>query len=1249
MNKKGELKELIFYAMRITVLQIVLILVFAGNLLAKEAGGQELLDKKISISITNQLFKNVLNKIEKATDIKFAYTSHVISLKEKTSVNAKDERLGDVLNRIFEPLNISYEVIGNQVILQKKANPGADINRHVNSETFRKISGLIRSEKDNTLLAGVSITVKGTARGTASNSDGYFEIEANDGEVLVISAIGYIPQEVTIAQGASYAIQLQDANKDLGEVVVTALGVSKQKRQLGFSVTEVKGPELSKTNEVNPINSLQGRVAGVQIDQGSGGLFGSSKIIIRGNSTLGKNNQPIFVIDGVIMDNDIFSGTGRDFGNDLKNLNMDDFESVSILKGSAASALYGTRAINGVVLITTKKGAQRKGIGVTVNQSVNLSQPYAGPQFQNEFGGGTVGAFFTDNRDPNYKPDEAWTTKVFPIDPVTGQPYIDRQIYRELENWGPRMQGQEVINYDGTTTKYLPQPDNFLDAFRNGWGSNTNIALDGGTEKSTFRLSYNHNDARGIVYNNNLKKDAFDLRVTHKFNKIISVDAGVAYTSFDGKNPPRLGGLDAFASYNFGKLFSWMLPRNYDTKYWMQKEHYTSVYGGAPDLNDPNEPNKAPESRFWFALYENNYLQREQLLRGRITVTANVAEWAKIILEGNFNNIYKKSENEELGQSKNFSGGLYGLGFDTKESKFFKGMLMMNKEINHDISINGYIGAEMQRLRNNYEYSETRGGLNYPGNYFIANSVNQPYTEGGVRSRKNFNSLYASADIAYKNMLYLQATWRGDWSSALTYVDGTGNNFYNYPAVSLSWIFTETLKSLPSWVSYGKLRGNLAALGSDTDPFNINSGFLFTGYSNANGGQVSTSTYNTINGQFSVLQPNIKPARKISKEVGLEMRFLKSRLGFDLSFYQDNTKNQILDLKTPVDAGVQSILINAGDIQNKGIELSIDATPVKTKNFSWNTALNYSTNRNKIVKLYPGVTEYNLGADIGEISAWAVEGKSYGTLRTLIHSTAYQAKDGSGNNVADPKNGLPILTWRSDARAAFPARSNVWQDVGDINAKFRGGWDNTITYKSFSLNILIDAKIGGDFVLLDYRLGTHTGVLPNSIYGRDAQSGGITWTSAYDGKTYDDGRIVDGVFAVGQMITQADGSQVNVGGMTFKEAYDQGYVEPTHTPQFFYRYGSSSTGVADYWILKNSWVSVRQIALSYNFPKKIYEKIRMNGMSASLIGRDLFYLYSSLPYNFNPASNNSNNTAFSGEQGFLPMTRNLTFSLRLSF
>lgn len=1111
------------------------------------------------------------------------------------------------------------------------------------AQTTKNLSGTVR-DASGAPAAGVTVQVKGKNIFTTTDDRGVFSISAGGQDILVFTGVGFTSREIAAATYKESDIQLTASQNTLNEVVVTALGISKEKKQLGYSVTTVKGADLAKTNEVNPINALQGKVAGVQIDQGAGGLFGNTKIVIRGNSTLGKNNQPIFVIDGVILDNDIFNGTGRDFGNDLKNLNMDDFENVSVLKGSAAAALYGTRAINGVVLITTKKGSQRKGIGVSLNQTVNIYQPYAGPEFQNEFGGGTVGNFFTDAREPNYKPDENWRTKVFPIDPITGKPYIDRQINRELENWGPRMLGQDVQNYDGTMTKYLPQPNNYLDAYQNGFGSNTNIALDGGTERSTFRLSYNHNDAEGIYLNNKLTKNSFDLRVTHQVTKAISIDVSTSYTNLNGKNPPRLGDLDPFGSFNIGHMYTWVVPRNYDTKYWMQPDKYTSVLGGTPDPQNPDEPNKAPESRFWYSLYNNNYTQNEQMLRSRLAITADLTKWAKLVLEGNINNIYRKSESKELGMLRNFAGGLYNFGFNTKESQFMKWMLMMNKDFNKDFAIAGYIGGEMQNYKTTYSVSETRGGLNYPGNFFISNSVEQPYTNGGIANRKRFNSLYASADLSFRNQLFLQATWRGDWSSALTYSNGTGNNFYNYPAVSLSWIFSQTF-NLPSFISFGKLRGNIAALGGDTDPFTLNQGFALNGFSNANGGSVPTSTYTSNR----VLQPGILPVRKVSKEIGMEMRFLNNRLGFDVSYYQDNTKNQIIDIPAPVESGVASILINAGNIQNKGIEIAVDGTPLTGKNFTWNTSANLSRNRNLIVELYPGRSEYNLGANIAEISTWAVVGKSYGTLRTTIHSQPYQAVDGSGNKIDDPRNGLPVLNWRGDARAAFPKRSNYLQDVGDINAKFRAGWDNSFRFKNLTLNVLVDSKIGGDFVLASYRYGTHSGVFPNTLKGRDADHGGIVWTSAYDGQTYDDGIIVEGVFPAGQTITQPDGTSVSVGGLTFKEAYDKGYVEPTHLPQFGYRYGSASTGVSDYWVVKSSWIMLRQVALSYAFDKNIYSRLKLNGLSLTVSGRDLLYLYNSLPYNFNPASNNSNNTAFSGEYGFLPMTRNIMFSLRASF
>lgn len=1104
----------------------------------------------------------------------------------------------------------------------------------VQAQEKKTVSGVI-SENSGAVVAGATVTEKGTQNIVVSDGNGSYRITVAANATLVISSIGFGDTEIKVGSASQYNAVISAGQGNLNEVVVTALGVTKQKRSLGYSVTNVRGSELAKTNEVNPINALQGKVAGVQIDQGSGGLMGSTRILIRGNSTLGNNNQPIFVVDGVFMDNDVFGGSGRDFGNDLKNLNMEDFETVSVLKGSAAAALYGTRAINGVILITTKKGSQRKGVGVSVNQTVNVQHGYRGPDFQNVFGAGDTDGFNTDSWSYwSSFPNGYSTFRKFPED-SNGDPYIDLGIGREGMSFGPKMEGQSVRNWDGTMTKFNPQSNNFLDAFQKGIGSNTNVSIDGATDRSTFRFSYNHNNAEGINFNNNLKKNAFDLRVTHKITNKINIDVSTAYTQFEGKNPPYQNG-----GTNPGYMYVWMLPRSYDTKYWMQKDKYTSINGGQVTPTNGDEPNKAPAADFWYQMYNNNYTQNEQLLRSRVALTADITDWAKLVLEGNINNVYRKSESKELGAGRNFTGGSYGLGFNTKESQFLKFMVMVNKSINKDLNFSGHVGGEMQNYTNTFSSASTNGGLNYPGGFFISNSINPQSVSGGISSRKRFNSLYASADLDYKNQLFLQASYRADWSSALTYSNGAGNNQYAYPAVSASWIFTETLK-LPKFISYGKLRANIAALGGDTDPFLLNPGFSLNGFSQANGNTVPMSTYSSS----TILQPGIRPIRKISKEIGLEARFLDGKIGLDVSLYQDNTKNQILDIPAPIESGVSTMKINAGNIQNKGIEIAIDATPISTKNFSWNTALNYSRNRNLIVELYPGRTEYSLnGGMLHNVSSWAIVGKSYGTLRSTTSSAKYQGSAG------DAKNGLPLLDWRAGRRVAFPSQSGQIVDVGDMNAKFRGGWDNTFRYKNFSLNVLVDAKIGGDMALLSYRYGTHTGVYPNTLANRSPEYGGITWTSGFDGVTYDDGMIPEGVFKPGQMIEQPGGApSVNVGGMTFQEAYDAGHVEPNHAPMFYYRYGSWSTGVSDYWIFENSWISLRQVALSYAFDKKFYSKLKLTGLNVSVAGRDLLYLYNTLPYNYNPASNNSNSTSFSGENGFLPMTRNWIFTLRANF
>ena len=1246
MNKKLLIPLWVCTIMQKAMLPLLLCVSCYGASYAFETSGQSVLEKTVSLDAQGMKLKKVLSIIEEQADVRFIYSTSAIDVHQKVSSKADNKRLDLVLKELFHPQSIGFSVSEDKVITLKRVTP-AETNEEKTpkapeEKSSTEIKGKVTDDKGEP-LPGVTILVKGLQQGTITDGSGKYQLSvADNNAVLIFSFVGYLSREVEVGNKTTIDISLQTDTKALSEVVVTALGMSKEKRMLGFSVTEVKGSDLAATQQLNPVNSLMGKVAGVQIDQSASGPFGNSRIVIRGNSTLSQNNQPIFVVDGVIIDNESVAG-GRDFANNLSNLNSENFESVSILKGSSAAALYGSRAINGVVLITTKKGIKSDRIGIDFSQNFMVYNPYRGPEFQNEYGGGSVGAFFTDARDPNYQPNQMWTTKVFPVDPITNEPYIDPAINRENENWGPKFANQKVRNYDGTWTEYKAVPNNYLDAFRNGTLSTTSFAFSGAGDKTTYRFAATHDGQTGISVGNKMERNNFNLRITHQLAKWLGTDLTAGYTSTNNTNPQNLAWApytDTFAGDNWGVAYTWMFPRNYDTKYWNQQSRYTSqVYGGSPRGTNPLEPNKVMAPEFWYNMHNTVATMEGRNFIGRFAINADLAKWAKLVVEGNMNNNYGKYENKALGQFTDFSGGSYTINQSKKESSFIKGILMFNNiTIAKDLGFSGFVGGEMYNTISSFAQGTTSGGLMVPGNYFIANSVNSPIVTGGINYNKKINSVYASADFDYKNQLYLATTWRGDWSSALTYKDGTGNNFYNYPSASLSWIASETF-NLPAIITFAKLRANVAALGKDTDPFVINPGYKFAAKVIGLPGEPTRAEFSSN----TTLSSKLKPERKISTEAGIEARFMKNRIGFDFTWYQDNTYNQIVDISTPIETGVSGVKINAGNIQNRGIEISLDGRPVQTKNFLWNSRLTFSRNKNLIVSLAEGRSDFFLGGAAFDASSWAVVGKSYGTIRSTTQSLKYV----NAENNADPRTGMTVLAWRNDARAAFPQRSNKYQDIGNINARFRGGFSNDISYKSWSLNVLFDAKIGGDMAMSSIRSGTHTGVLPNTLFGRDAEHGGITWTSKYDGITYDDGMIIDGVFAKGQKVTLPDGSSGDVGGMTFKEAYAAGLVEPTHAPQFYYRYASSSTGVSDFWIVKSSWIALRQVMLSYNLPKSIALKMKVSGISISLIGRDLGYIYNSLPYDLNPASLNSNLTSAVGEEGFLPMIRSIGGSLKV--
>ena len=776
-------------------------------------------------------------------------------------------------------------------------------------------TGVVKDGTGETVI-GASVIVKGTTNGTITDFDGAFSLpNVKKGDIIQISFVGYQTYEVAW-NGTPLSITLKDDTQTLDEVVVTALGMKRSTKALGYAVTEMKGEDLS-TAVVNPVNALQGKVAGVEISQSDGGMFGSTKIQIRGASTLGNNNQPIYVVDGVILDNSVkkgsadWDGTGYgDYGNELKNLNPDDFETVSVLKGAAATALYGSRGLNGAVVITTKSGKGKKGLGINVSQTFGIDHVYGGPDFQNERGDGYMSGY------NNYKSSgNMQDTNSFYLN-GNGDRSV---IWGGGVSWGPKFDGKPIEFYDYTMVPYSPYEDNFVDAFDNGFNSNTNISIQGSNDTSSFYSSLSYKYADGNTPNNSFDRLSFLAKATHKITKSVEIEAGISFANSN----PRQGGNTNFGEYFIDGTFG----RMYDTHYW--RTRYKGDHGGKANTAYGDVYGNAPGLDVWWGVFEHEYTQKETSVRPSLKLTADLTDWLKFTVEGNYNYYYKRDEAKELGKGYANEGGYYRMGLYTKEQTNMNANLTFNKDFN-DWNINGFVRGEYY---NNFEKAmsmNTDGGLIVPGQYFINNSKNTPKYSGKISGEKTIMSVAGQIAASWKNQVFLDVTGRNDWSSSLVYADGHGNFSYFYPSVSASWLIHETLRGqLPEWISFAKIRGSWAQVGNDTSAYLVNSAYsLYT--ATTTGG----STY-ALKIDDTSYDANLKPERKTSWELGLDWRFLNNRIGIDFTYYKENTRDQIMKIAVPSVSGLSNQYVNAGNIQNQGVELALNTTPIETKDWTW--------------------------------------------------------------------------------------------------------------------------------------------------------------------------------------------------------------------------------------------------------------------------------------------------------------------------
>ncbi|MGE5449557.1 MAG: SusC/RagA family TonB-linked outer membrane protein, partial [Bacteroidales bacterium] len=818
------------------------------------------------------------------------------------------------------------------------------------------VSGTVVAESDGSGLPGVSVSEKGTGNGVLTDVNGKYSIKVgNENGTLVFSFVGMTTKEEPVNNRSVIDVRLSSKDIGLDEVVVTALGIKRETRKLGYGMTEVKGEELAIANTTNPVQALQGKSTGLSIGASDGGLFGNSKIQIRGVSVLNSNsNQPIFVVDGVIIDNAIsnesadWAPSANDFGNQLKNLNPDDFESVSVLKGAASTALYGSRGMNGAIVIKTKDGAGSRGIGVQVTQSVGIDDVYRQPDIQYEYGTGAIAGYVDyGEKDANgnyyqfapmtqyYTNDKGMMTKI-------GHPW-------QGTAYGPKFDGRDIEDYDGSITKYLPAKNNMRDAYDTGYNSNTSVSLSGGNDKGTFFLSDSYNMRKGTSPSNEFTRNALLFSGSYNLSKWLKADASISHTISTPKNP----GNDLSEAFLDGNFENW-----YDTKKWNRREVYQSPLGGVPSSNYGDKYANVPNNGLWFNYHLNSNEREEQVTRPIVRLTAKIAPWISVTAEGNMNYYTTSSEVRELGQGYLNEGGYYSLGNTKDVSRTAKITANLNKDFG-DFTTNLIVGGELWDQKKENTRVWTDGGLIVPGRYFLGNSQKTLLSEGSINGTKQINSVYALLNVGFKNQLYIDVTGRNDWSSALVYTNGTGNYSYFYPSVSTSWIANETL-NLPSWVTLAKTRLSWAQVGNDTSPYFINNGYAIGSMEMEDGKFVYTNTKSTI-----LVDTDVKPERKNSLEAGLDLRMFNNRIGVDFTVYDETINNQIGTIPLPVESGVDKMISNIGSLTNRGLELSVRLVPVKTREFSWESTVNYWRNTTMISNLRPEVGEYKtLGGDI---------------------------------------------------------------------------------------------------------------------------------------------------------------------------------------------------------------------------------------------------------------------------------------------
>ena len=1042
------------------------------------------------------------------------------------------------------------------------------------------VSGKV-SDSKNGPLPGATVLVKSTTRGTVTGMDGSFSIQAASTETLVFSFVGFESKEVLVGNQSVVDVQLSEGFA-LSEVVVTALGVERETKALGYSVQTVDGSQFTEARETNVINSLSGRVAGVQITNSSSGVGGSTRVTIRGESSLNINsNQPLFVVDGVPISNSIVGSSGRsnqeaDYGNAAGEINPDDVASMTVLKGPAAAALYGSRASNGAILITTKSAKNKKGLGVSINTNTTFDEVLRLPQWQDKYGQGNNGVFsFVNGAGAGIADgvDESWGPE---MDKGILLPQFDSP--RDVSGFRGGDRNAPATSKI-TATEWVSRPNNINDFFQTGVTTSNNIALEGANEKSNIRFSWTNLNQTGTVPNTDLKRNTLamngGINVTDKF----SINSTFNFQRSESGNRPNI----SYGTESLMYLWIWY-GRQVDTRnlrnYWqpglegVQQFNYNYNYHDNP----------------YFNVYENTNGQAKDRMFGNVFATYKFTPKLSLMVRSGLDTYNDLRDRKRAFSTQRFPKGSYreeALYFSEQNSDF---LLTYSETTKSTWSYSLALGGNAMRQNNKY-VDTSAPQLLIPGIYNFTNTaVNLQVNQ--FTSEKRINSLYGFGQIGYKNVLFLDVTGRNDWSSTLP----VSNNSYFYPSATLSAVISDMV-TLPSAISFLKLRGAFAEVGNDTDPYSL------------------TNVYNTATAWGSIQaksessrlsNADLKPERTASFEAGVDMRFLNGRLGLDFTYFDNRTRNQIIPIELDIATGYASRIINAGEIQNKGLEVMLSGTPVQTASgFTWNFFANFTRTRGYVLELTEGLTTYTLTGTNGA-NIQARVGERMGN----IYGAGFE-------RVADPAS--PYFGQIVHNTSGTPITAPTLVKQGNYNPDWMLGIQNNLNYKGISLGFLFDYRHGGIVVSRTKTIGSTSGQLEETLYGRE---------NGYDLAVAGNGIVSPGV------IKNTDGS------------FTPNTIKITSRNWHNRYYERNNVEAAKY---DATFLKLREVTIGYSIPKRLLSKFPVQDVKISLVGRNLA-LWTENPH-FDPETMAMRGgTLIPGvEDMALPSSRNIGFNLNVKF